>query len=249
MEAKQWRRIAGVVLGALAVLALMLLADHSTVAATGLVLAAGFPVVPKSYQELRQIAYPGQAGVPETIPFWWYDTQTIAAAGPGLADIPFFGAVAADRTLSNWVNAGSLPEPMFFAIWHVMADIFPAAAPFVSTTADTTGQLNNVGLLTTIGRPIITITLSQKDYGPWPFSLLHGTGGPVGDVAGTTAAAGSTQYANNGIFDGGMRLQGAIVIPPKTDFSLRLRYGLNVTPTVDQRVRITMGGVLYRAVK
>ena len=248
MHRINWRTVGVYALAAVAVALALYVADGLGGTVAGLALAAGFPVIPKGYQELNDAAYPLTAGVPETLPYWWYDTQAYAAAG-SLAEIPFFQAVAADRTLSNWVVAGTLPEPMYFGIWHIMADIFPQAAPYVTTNAGVLGQLDNVGLMTQIGRPIVTLTLSQKDYGPWPFSLLHATGGPTGGLQGTTAAAGSTQFGNNGIFDGGLRLQGAILIPPKTDFSIRIRMGVAITPTTAQFIRITMGGVLYRAVK
>lgn len=212
-------------------------------------MARTFPVVPRTYGELNASAYPTMARQPEATPYWYFDTQPYPAAGT-VAPIVFFSGVQADPTLGNWPVAGQLPDPQTFQVFQVTLDIFPQAAPFVNAAAaDNLGTMNNLGLLTLVGRPVITLRLSQKDYGQFPMSLLHATGGPNGQIQSTTAAAGSMQWAVNGPFDGGMKLGGAFEIPPLTDFRVTIQYGLAVTPTVAYFLRLTLGGALYRAVK
>lgn len=208
-------------------------------------------LVPMTYKQLEDAAYPLVAGIPETLPWWWFDTQTYPAAG--INELVYFVTppAAGDVTLSNWVQAGTLPDPMFFAIYGIQADIFSAAAPFATTAAGgPTGAIDDMGLIDFVARGVLTVRLSQKDYGPWPLTAFHGTGGPVGFGWGTFTAEESIQYANHGIFDGGGWIGGSIIIPPKTDFSIRIRFQPTLIPvTVAKNIRVTMTGTLYRAVK
>jgi hypothetical protein len=205
----------------------------------------GFPIQAASYQQLIGAANPVAANQPETIPYWFYDTQLFTSATT--IDQSFFTVTVNNRARSNWQQGGALPDPNFFAIHQIMADIIPTGANYVTETADQTGLLDDLGILMLNGLPRITVTISDKDYGPWPFSLCHATGGPTGVVSSTVATV-SQQVGNNGIFDGGLPLQGAIIIPPKVAFAIRVTWNAAVTLTDDYDIRLTMGGVLYRRV-
>jgi len=204
------------------------------------------PIHAATYQQLVAAANPQTANQPETIPYWYYDTQTFTSAAT--ISLSFFTVTNNDRSLSNWQQGGALADPNFFAIHHIMADIVSTTATqYVTSSAAVAGEINDHGLLLLTNRPRITLTLSDKDYGPWPFSLCHGTGGPTGILSSTVAAV-SQQYANNGVFDGGLQIQGALLIPPKVSFAVRVDWPAAVTLSGDKRIRITMGGVLSRRV-
>ena len=58
----------------------------------------------------------------------------------------------------------------------------------------------------------------------------------------------TVQYANNGVFDGGWCVDGAITIPPKVGFDITLNWPAAVDLTADVLIRFWMAGVLHRRV-
>lgn len=207
-----------------------------------------WPIIPRTFPELRVRANPTQPGQPEAVPWWFYDTQTYTDNSS--TELTFFAATQNDRSLSNWQQAGALPDPNFFEIHGLMVDIYSTTATqFVTTAAGgVTGAIDDLGLLLLTGRPRITLSLSDKDYGPWPLSVCHGTGGPTGFGWGTFTAEESLQFANNGIFDGGAHIGGALLIPPKVSFTARMQWPAAVNISGDYRIRLTMAGTLYRRI-
>lgn len=204
-----------------------------------------------TYEQLMARANPQQAGVPETTPWWLYDTQTFT--DNVTTELTFFAAPQSDRTLSNIGAGGSLPDPQFLTIYGMHLDVWQSSVTaWTSVTAAATavGVLNDMGMLMVLNRPVITLTVSGKDYGPWPATIAHATGGPTGGGYGTLAAAAHVQFANNGILGNGAPINGFITIPPRVDFSVRIKWGAAVDTTAgDYRFRVVLYGLLARAVK
>jgi hypothetical protein len=67
---------------------------------------------------------------PETVPWWLYDTQTVTDNVTTTAT--FFAATQANRSLSNLLTGGSLPEPQYLTIFGIYADFINATAARVA---------------------------------------------------------------------------------------------------------------------
>lgn len=206
------------------------------------------PVKGLTYQDLREIARPSLAGQPEAIPDVLYDTQTYT--DNATVQLTFFAAAVADQSLSNMQLGGQLQANEYFAIHYFTLDAFNDGADFVSTAAGgVEGHLNDIGLLVLQGRPRATLLMNNKPYGPWPLSAFHATGGPTGGMMGTFTAEENLQWANNGVFDGGLGIGGSIIIPPSTGFNVVVQWPAAVDLTDDYRLRLGLWGVRYRPVQ
>lgn len=170
----------------------------------------------------------------------YYDTQTYPAAGIG--ELTFFQTVANDRSISNMEAQGQFPDPKFFRLFGIMADIILPNDP---------AAWDDLNALVSEGRPTLALTISDKLYGPIPLQMCHCSGGIQGfGVAATTVAATTidNQWANNGIQDGGFSHDGAILIPPKIGFSVSVRWGNAQAVANDTLIRIILDGVIYRRI-
>lgn len=204
-------------------------------------------VKPKSAARLNMITSPGP-GAMEAIPHVAYDTQSYTLTG--LASLTFFQTQQSDRTLSNMEGAGQFPEPQAFEIHYVLLDFLAAGPSNVTIPASGTNQtgiLNDIDLLIKTQRATLTLAISNKNYGPWPASFMHASGGSVGNIAsGSTTLA--QQVANNGVQDGGWFVGGALIIPPKVGFSWVLGLAAAQAISVTTNLRLSMAGVLHRRV-
>jgi hypothetical protein len=170
----------------------------------------------------------------------YYDTQTYLAAGSG--ELTYFQTVSNDRSLSNMEAQGQFPDPKFFRLFGIMCDII------LPNAVDAWDDMVN---LISVGRPTLALTISDKLYGPIPLQMCHTSGGIQGfGVAATTVAATTieSQWANNGIQDGGFSHDGAILIPPKIGFSVNVRWGNAQAVANDTLIRIILDGVIYRRI-
>ncbi len=204
--------------------------------------APKFRAEPFSRQNAKAIPPSGMS--PEAIWHVIYDTQTYTSAATTSLD--FFAAINADKSLSNMEAAGQFPAPQVFNIYGINADLWTAAP--ISTNAALLGDLNDLFLLLLVGRPRWTFTLQNKIYGPYPLTLLHATGGPSGYLQATTAAAGSTQAGIN-MPHGGWNYNGSITIPAQTSFQFNVTWQAAQTLTANWLLRVSMSGILSRAVK
>ena len=204
--------------------------------------------VARTFQALEQRANPRRPNQPEAVPWILYDTQTYV--DNSTTELTFFAAGQSDRSLSNLATAGSLPHPNFFELHYVMLDVIPTAATAWVTTAagGVAGILDDLGMLLVSGRGFWTLTLSDKDWGPFPVQALHGSGGPTGGGWGTFTAEESLQFANNSIPDGGFHVGGTLIIPPKVGFRMTMRWPAAVNLTADYRLRLNLLGFMYRRV-
>lgn len=214
--------------------------------------------VAQSYQQLVNAVNPLGAGAPESIPWWFYDTQ-LYTSGTTVQQV-FFATNPASRDLGNLPTGGALPDPNFFGIHYINVDFMSNAAgtPYLTTSAGATlpantGALNDVGSLLLSGRGRFVLTLSDKQYGPWPLSVTGGTGAALGQAmdtnATTTAAtqAVSKQFGYNAL-TGGAFIGGKMILPPKVGFQITLDWPAALTLTGNYQIRVTMYGVYYRRV-
>jgi hypothetical protein len=249
-----WRglvKLAAATLGAMLTVAIVVaLLPHGLVAhdaaslVTPPVLAVGMiapAVVARTWTELNAIANPAEARQGEAIPFILYDSQPYVSAVTTI--LTFFQGTQVDRTLSNLQTAGQLPDPQWLEIHNLGFDILIDA----TETAAETGSLDDIAKLMLVGRPIFTLSLSDKAYGPFPLSFLHTSGGPVGALA--TGTADTIQVGNNGISDGGWNWRGSVVIPPKVGFNVQVQWAAAQTIVNDGAfLRFWMAGALQRRV-
>lgn len=204
----------------------------------------GPPVIAKTRDKLEEMANPEGAGLGESIPYVLFDTQLYTSGTT--TEQTFFIAAQNDRTLSNLQGGSQLPDPQFFEIHNLGFDILADAT---TAAGAETGALDDVAKLMLVGRPFFVLTISDKQYGNAPLSLLHTSGGPVGNGWGTFTAEESIQIATNSWPDGGWNWNGSVIIPPKVGFSVVIRWSAAQTLAIgNTQLRFWMAGVLHRRV-
>lgn len=224
-----------------------LLTDFSdlTVPALMLVGAIGQPVIARSRQELNFLSFPVETGQNEAVPWVLFDSQTYTSAAT--TTLTFFGAAQANRTLSNLSQGGQLPEPQYFEIYNLGFDLLKDAT---TDAGAETGALDDINKLMLVGQPIFTLEIANKNYGQFPLSFLHTSGGFWGVGWGTFTAEESIQIGNNSVPDGGWNWHGGVIIPPKQNFSVVVTWNAAQTLTGGNPVmRFWMSGTLHRSVR
>lgn len=206
----------------------------------------GTRVVPKTRQQLYALAYPETANQPEAISHIIYDTQTYTSGST--TTLTFFNTQQSDPTLGNLEQAGALTDPQWFEIHNWGLDVLQDGSAIVGVTE--TGIADDIQKLTLVGRPIFTFAMSNKQYGPYPLSFLHTSGGVQAFIAaGNTAATGNIQFANNSFPDGGWNWRGNVIIPPKVGFKVTVQWSAAQTLAAgNPNLRMWMAGVLHRRV-
>lgn len=194
--------------------------------------------------QLRAKSTPPSGNAPEAI--WWqyYDVQTYVDAVT--TELNFFQVTNVDRTITNMPAAGQLPDPQWLSIFDITVD-YLVQNTSVAGAVGVTGVYNDLALLINVGRPVWTLQLSDKNYGPFSLSLLHGTGGPVGFIAanGTAAATEQHQLASN-VLNPGWNYKGSLIIPPKTNFVINVRWSAAQNLTANVLMRLSLHGILSR---
>ncbi len=203
--------------------------------------APKFRAEPFAAQNRKAIPPSGRS--PEAIWHCAYDTQTYT--DNSTTSLDFFAAVNADKSLSNMESAGQFPAPQVFNLYTISADLWTAVG--VSTSATTVGNVNDIYLLMFTGRPRWTFTLQNKTYGPYPLSTLHGSGGPEAWLSQTVATV--TQQAARNALHGGWNYNGSITIPAQTSFQFNVTWAAAQDITANWLLRISLFGILSRAVK
>jgi hypothetical protein len=196
--------------------------------------------------QLRAASTPPSGASPEAIWHQFYDTQTYTDATT--TRLTFFQSTNVDATITNMPAAGQLPDPQWLSIYNVTLD-FLNEGPTVSSAGAATGQLNDVSLLLMVGRPTWTLNISDKRYGPYSLSALHGTGAPAGNVGGGSGAANdfTIQYGHNAL-NPGWNYSGTLIIPPKTNWNVEVVWSGAQDLTGDVKLRLSLFGILSRRV-
>lgn len=205
-------------------------------------------VVPKTKEQLRALANPATANQPEALPWVLYSTKLYTSATT--LTLSFFDkAEGGDLSLTNMEAPSSITDPKWFEIHYIGADILQDTS--TAAAVGGLGTYDDVAKLTLVGRPYWQIAISDKVFGPFPFSFLHGSGGPtgIGYGWGTIAAGESVQGAVNGIFDGGFHVGGSIILPPNTGFTFPVTWSAAQTLQAgNPYIRVWMAGVMHRRV-
>lgn len=179
------------------------------------------PLRPRTFRQVRGESQPSLPGAPEQIPQVFYDTQLYTSGTT--TQMQFFAVTNADRTISNMVNAGQFPHPVYFQWFNWGLDILIDNSTV--TAANDTGAVDDIAKLLLISRATVEFTISDKSYGRIPLSFLHSSLEVKGFGYGTFAAPVSVQLgATNGPADGGWNWNGAIIIPPNTGFTMTVNF-------------------------
>lgn len=208
----------------------------------------GVPFRARSFGAVKAAATPPSGAAPEVVWHQIYDTQTYPATG--ITSLTFFATANADKTLCNLDVGGQLPSPQSFQIYNIALDLIPAlASGGVSTAAGgAAGNLDDFARVLLIARPTWTLNISNKAYGPYSLTTLHGTGGPDGFGWGTFTAEESLQYARNANSPG-WNYYGRVIIPEQVSFNLVVNFQGTLAPTVAAvQLRASLFGVLNRRV-
>lgn len=211
----------------------------------------GAHFTPLTNDQVRQLSQPPSGGVAECIYHQYYDTQLYTSAVT--ISSKFFQVPNADQTITNLPQGGQLPAPQLFQIYDVCLDILPVTPVSLATAvgpAVATGILNDMALIIfgSAQRPVWTINISNKNYGPYSLTALHGTGGPTGWFAGSSIATSSAflQYGRNDPTPGWNYL-GRMVIPEQVNFFLEIDWAAAATLVAGNPfLRISWFGVLNR---
>lgn len=219
-------------------------------------MALGAKFRARSYGAVAAAATPGSGTGPEVIWHQFYDTQTSVSAGQ--ATLRFFQVTSSDVTISNLPAGGQLPDPQFLAIHDICLDYLVSgtsgASGYVSLTAtlaSNLGSLNDMGTNMFVGRPIWTMYISDKRYGPYSLTTLHGTGAIIGVLAawGTaTATVSNVLQMGYNTPMAGWNYEGSVIIPPKTNFQIQVDWPAAQATTSILLLRMSMFGVLTRRV-
>ena len=209
------------------------------------------PVVPYTYEQLQDMARPQFVNRPEGIPWVYFDTVPTVLATPTV--LTFFQTLQTNKSLGNMDLAGMLTSGEYFIIDSIGLDILTPPTVTAAGSAPV-GALSDVYEI--LNGDAVTggdsgrwsFNMLSKAIGPFPLSFLHASGGPTGNGWGTETTATTSQYANNGIFDGGFPM-GNLVIPPSTTFNVTLEWGGATTLVAERALRVWMFGTKYRPVR
>jgi hypothetical protein len=205
----------------------------------------GAPFRAVSNAAVEAAATPPSGSSAEAIWHQLYDTQTFT--DNSTVRLTFFTNPSADRTLTNMAGGGgTLPRPQTLQIYNITLDILSTIP--VTTSATLTGVLNDLALLIfgAAQRPTWTLTISDKSYGPYSLTTLHGTGGPVG-FGFSSDGAEIIQFAKNDPA-GGWNYRGRVIIPEQANFQFAIDYAATADISEDKRFRVSLFGVLNRRV-
>ncbi len=210
-------------------------------------------VEPLSYAQLKSMSRPQNVNMPEGLPWVLFDTQTFTSGTT--TSLTFFATLQSNKSIGNLDVAGQLAADEYFMIKSIGLDIFSqptvtaaGSAPVGSLTDIYEILFGDIGQTDGNDAGRFTFSMLSKTIGPFPLSFLHASGGPTGNGWGTETTATTSQYGNNGIFDGGFPF-GNLVIPPSTSFSVILEWGGTVTLVASHALRVWMSGVKYRPVR
>jgi len=236
------------VAAALAVLAGAWLAE-TLLPGAGVLLAVSFPVIARSGIDLQEMANPPAGkGVSEAVPWMFYDTETYT--DNVTTTLNFFRTTKTGIGASNMRLAGQLPAPEYFEVYFVGLDVLapPAAAAATPVEWNDVWQILFGSGAAGTGGPTWNFIMSGKEYGPFPLSTLHGTGGLHGSGGGVAAGPLGGLHQTNSVPDGGFCVAGAIMIPPTVGFVINVVWPVAVNISANRDLRINMLGTLHRRV-
>lgn len=205
----------------------------------------GFRPKALTLAELMAIVNPQEARQPEVVPAILYSQRTFLAAGS--LSLTYFDGTTADPTLDNVAN-GQLPSPQFFQEQQVFHTFLrtPTRTAAVATPA---GGLNDIALVLKTARGLAIHEISNKLQYKFRIQAAGPSGGEIGIINGTYTADIDLQQGNNG-WPGHSPFQvnGMVVIPPQTNFTYEMRFGVLQAIAADLPILVEIYGALYRRV-
>lgn len=203
--------------------------------------AVGGPVRALTYDTLRSLGNPQLGNEPQAIRHILFDTDTVTSTVT--TSITFFTTARGNKTLTNLATPGQLNAGEFFEIGALGFDIRGTT----SEVAGAGGILADIQEIMLGQAPVFTLIYNSKNYGPYPLSFLHTSGGAVGSLS--TGTQDTVQLGNNGVTDGGWNWGGGLILCPSVGFSVTVDFA--AAPTITQgplKVRFWMEGILSRNV-
>jgi len=199
-----------------------------------------FPIQAKSIRTLETQATPGAVGSGQSQATYdiIYDTGTYTSALT--TTMQFFNAGRATQRLTNFGGRGAFPSPQYFECRAITVDLL--IPPGATAIQDMWSLLYGTGAAG-IGGPTIQLEYANKNYGPWPLSFAHGSGGVTGFHTVTNLA-----FANNSLPDGGIWLGESVTFKPNQQFSVDITWDAANTLAANRNIRVNLIGVLHRAV-
>lgn len=192
--------------------------------------------------ELRKLSRP--TGGSQWVPHCLYDQKTYTAAG--VANLTFFDRVTQDKTLCNLTQPGQLSAGNYFV--PERAFITFMSAPTLTAANTQAGLMNDIERVLKVARGIVTMTVSGKPHGPIPMDMFGDVGGAEGWVSGNNTAPAIIQQAT-GPLNGGLPLDGELVIAPDIDFGARIDFApAAVAISADIDIRFRLFGMLLKPV-
>ena len=202
-----------------------------------------YPVRPKNFGEVQQLASPASAAQPETIPWVYFDTQSFTT---NWTRVSFFAVPQNDPTLGNIEQGGTIPADTYFQIFSINFDFLIAASD--TTVAPDAAIVDDLAQILFGARATLTLSIASKIYTQLPLTYCHSSGGLVIDWQAVPAAAAVLNYAQNYPADGGYWVDGAIILPPNQSFTMTVS-GVAAALTATRLGRLSMAGVKYRPVR
>lgn len=192
--------------------------------------------------QLRARSTAPSGASPEAIWQQFYDTQNYVSTVT--TRLQFFQVTNVSQNVTNMTAGGQFPDPQWLSIYDITCDFLNSLTHNAAAAA--AGQLNDIQLLLLVGNPFWVLSISDKRYGPYSLTTLHGTGGGVGNV--TAGGAISQQYGTN-CLSPGWNYKGTLIIPPKTNWNMEVVWAAAQTLALDPTpIRLSLFGILSRRV-
>lgn len=175
-------------------------------------------------------------------PLW--DVRDYLQASP-VTTLSFFADKQAGVDRTNQKIGGTIPQGHF---QEVLGLIVKADAQVTAAMA-ATNAINDIRLLGRNG--VLTLNISNKQYGTWPLWMLFGGSGVWTDGATDgLAVANNLVTGNTGVPDprSYYELSEPVIIPPQQPFNVTVRWPANQTITADVRLTVVLEGSEYRPI-
>lgn len=200
-------------------------------------------IVPLNWDNIINYGTPKTASQPEAYRDVLFDTQTYVSTTT--TELVFFNTAQTDKTLGNMPQASSLPAATAFAVSAISCEL--AIGGEAGGAAGGNSVADASKLLIT-ARPILTLTISDKTYGPWPLVYCGAAGGLAIYGAGTTTADVNAAFSAGMGGNGGWFLGNSLMLLPNVQFAATIKFSAAQTLSGNRNIRIALHGTKYRRV-
>lgn len=201
-------------------------------------------IVALTWDQIIARGAPRTASEPEAYRDVLYDTQTYV--DNATVNLTFFATLQTDKTLGNMPQAGALPAATAFVISAFSSEWLFAGAS--NPGAGGVATLNDLLLLLNDGRPALTLTISDKTYGPWPLAYAGAFGFPTFFGYGTTTADTLAGVVAQPAPNGGFFIGNGLFLLPNVQFQAVAVWSAAQNISGNRLVRLSAHGTRYRRV-